>query len=143
EYYYYLDSTPTHSYMKALYKYPQAAFPYADLVAESRRRNRDDPEYELIDTGVFHENRYFDVTIEYAKVDPEDTLILITVHNRGPETARLDLMPTLWFRNRWSWVENAKRPLICHEERHDETGTHAHLKATHDQLGERFLHYQE
>ena len=103
EHYFYLDSTPTHSYMKALYKYPQAAFPYADLVAENRRRGLHDPEYELADTGVFDEQRYFDVTVEYAKAGPNDILVRITVANRGPDAARLDLLPTLWFRNTWSW----------------------------------------
>ncbi len=103
EYYYYLDATPTSSYLKCLYKYPQAAFPYDELVAENRRRTRDDPEFELIDTGVFHENRYFDVFVEYAKAAAEDILIRITAVNRGPETAPLHLLPTLWFRNTWSW----------------------------------------
>jgi hypothetical protein len=102
ECYYYLDSTPTHSYMRALYKYPQRAYPYDQLVAENRRRTRLDPEYELIDTGVFDEGRYFDVTAEYAKAAPDDLLIRITVANRGPEAASLHLMPTLWFRNTWS-----------------------------------------
>ena len=103
EEYFYLDSTPTHSYMKALYKYPQAAFPYAGLVAESRRRGLDDPEYEIVDTGAFDERRYFDVLVEYAKAGPNDLCIRITVTNHGPATARLDLLPTLWFRNTWSW----------------------------------------
>ncbi len=103
EEYFYLDSTPTHSYMKALYKYPHAAFPYAELVAENRRRGLADPEYEIADTGVFADRRYFDVTVEYAKAGPNDILVRITVANRGPEAARLDLLPTLWFRNTWSW----------------------------------------
>ncbi len=103
EQYFYLDSTPTHSYMKALYKYPQAPFPYAALVAENRRRGLADPEYELADTGVFDERRYFDVLVEYAKAGPNDLCIRITVANHGPEAARLDLLPTLWFRNTWSW----------------------------------------
>ena len=103
EYYFYLDSTPTHSYMKYLYKYPQAAFPYADLVETSQQRGRDEFEYELIDTGVFDEDRYFDVFVEYAKASPEDVLVRITVHNRGPEPADLHVLPTLWFRNEWSW----------------------------------------
>jgi hypothetical protein len=101
--YFYLDSTPTHSYMKALYKYPQAEFPYAQLAAENGRRSRLDPEFELADTGVFHENRYFDVFAEYAKGSPNDILIRITVANRGPEPATLHLLPTLWFRNTWIW----------------------------------------
>ncbi|HEX2619065.1 MAG TPA: hypothetical protein VHL11_02930, partial [Phototrophicaceae bacterium] len=103
EYYFYLDSTPTHSYMKLLYKYPQAAFPYGDLVAENRRRGFGDFEYELIDTGVFADNRYFDVEVEYAKAAPDDVLIRINVTNRGASAAELTLLPTLWFRNTWSW----------------------------------------
>ena len=103
ECYFYLDSTPTHSYMKALYKYPQAEFPYDRLVDENRRRTRLDPEFELIDTGIFDGGRYFDVTAEYAKAAPDDILIRLTVGNRGPEPARLHLLPTLWFRNTWSW----------------------------------------
>ena len=102
EYYFYLDSTPTHSYMKYLYKYPQAAFPYADLVETNRRRTRDEMEYELLDTGVFDEDRYFDVFVEYAKAGPEDILIQITAANRGPEAAELHVLPTLWFRNDWA-----------------------------------------
>src|SRR5215203_2830928 len=95
EYYYYLDSTPTHSFMGFLYKYPQAAFPYNDLVETNRRRGRHEPEYELIDTGVFDEDRYFDVFVEYAKAAPEDVLVRVTVHNRGPEAAELHVLPTL------------------------------------------------
>ena len=110
EYYFYLDSTPTHSYMKYLYKYPQAAYPYADLVETNRRRNRHDMEYELLDTGVFHENRYFDVFVEYAKSAAEDILVRITAINRGPEVADLHLLPTLWFRNDWSkWIAESNR----------------------------------
>ncbi len=110
EYYFYLDSTPTHSYMKYLYKYPQAAFPYADLVQTSRGRSRDEFEYELLDTGVFHEDRYFDVFVEYAKAGPEDILVRITAANRGPEPAELHLLPTLWFRNDWSsWIAESNR----------------------------------
>lgn len=103
ECYYYLDSTPTHSYMKALYKYPQAAFPYAQLVEENRRRGKGDPEFELLDTGVLEGGRYFDMFAEYAKAAPNDILIRITVANRGPDEATLHLLPTLWFRNTWSW----------------------------------------
>ncbi|WP_447862290.1 MGH1-like glycoside hydrolase domain-containing protein [Nitrospira calida] len=103
ECYFYLDSTPTHSYMKALYKYPQAEFPYARLVEENRRRGKDDPEFELLDTGVFDDNRYWDVLAEYAKASPDDLLIRLTIANRGPEPATLHLLPTLWFRNIWSW----------------------------------------
>jgi hypothetical protein len=110
EHYFYLDSTPTHSYMKYLYKYPQTAFPYADLVDTSKSRNRTQLEYELLDTGVFDQNRYFDVFVEYAKDSPTDILIQITAHNRGPEAANLHLLPTLWFRNCWSWQGGATRP---------------------------------
>ena len=110
EYYFYLDSTPTHSYMKQLYKYPQAAYPYADLVETNGRRNRDDMEYELLDTGVFNDDRYFDVFVEYAKGGPEDILVKITAANRGPEAAELHLLPTLWFRNDWSsWIAESNR----------------------------------
>jgi hypothetical protein len=103
ECYFYLDSTPTHSYMKALYKYPQAEFPYAQLIEENRRRGKQDPEFELIDTGIFDRNRYFDVFAEYAKAAPDDLLIRITVANRSPEAATLHLLPTLWYRNTWIW----------------------------------------
>src|SRR5215467_3203604 len=103
EYYFYLDSTPTHSYMKYLYKYPHAEFPYGQLVEENRRRGKNQPEFELLHTGVFNDNRYFDVFVEYAKTDVEDILIKITVTNRGPESSNLRLLPTLWFRNVWSW----------------------------------------
>ena len=112
EYYFYLDATPTHSYMKMLYKYPQAEFPYADLVAENGRRNRTESEYELVDTGVFAENRYFDVFVEYAKADVEDILIKITAFNRGPDEAQLHLLPSVWFRNTWSWGRDDRRPSI-------------------------------
>ncbi len=112
EYYFYLDSTPTHSYMKYLYKYPQAAFPYDQLVEENRKRGKREPEYELMDTGVFNENRYFDVFMEYAKAAPEDILIKITAWNRGPEEAQLDLLPTLWFRNIWSFGEKHGHPQL-------------------------------
>src|SRR5205823_13565267 len=110
EYYFYLDSTPTHSYMRALYKYPQRAFPYAELVAENRRRGKDQPEYELVDTGIFAENRYFDVEVEYAKASPTDLVIRITATNRGPEAAPLHILPTLWFRNTWAWQRTAPDP---------------------------------
>src|SRR6266478_1546949 len=110
EYYFYLDSTPTHSYMKYLYKYPHAAFPYADLVETNRRRSKDDMEYELLDTGVFKDDRYFDVFVEYAKEGPEDILVRITAANRGPDAAELHLLPTLWFRNDWSaWIAASNR----------------------------------
>jgi hypothetical protein len=113
EYYFYLDSTPTHSYMKMLYKYPQAEFPYKALADENRRRGRSEPEFELYDTGVFRENRYFDVFAEYAKGSDEDIFIRITAYNRGPEAATLHLLPTLWFRNTWSWGKDLRRPVIC------------------------------
>ena len=103
ECYFYLDSTPTHSYLRSLYKYPQAEFPYQRLKEENQRRGRDLPEFELVDTGVFDQQRYFDVTVEYAKGNPDDILILVTVVNHGPEAAALHLLPTLWFRNSWSW----------------------------------------
>src|SRR3954453_16553315 len=112
ELYYYLDSTPTHSYMKYLYKYPQAAFPYSDLVEENRRRGRAGREYELLDTGVFDEDRYFDVFVEYAKAGVEDICVRIEVANRGPDAAELDLLPTLWFRNTWSWGKGATAPSL-------------------------------
>jgi hypothetical protein len=112
EYYFYLDSTPTHSYMKYLYKYPQREFPYRDLVATNARRSREELEYELIDTGVFDDDCYFDVVVEYAKQSPEDILIRVSVHNRGPEPARLHLLPTLWFRNTWSWGEEDEKPAL-------------------------------
>jgi hypothetical protein len=110
ECYFYLDNTPTHSYVKALYKYPQAAFPYASLVTESQRRGRGDGEYELLDTGVFEADRYFDVQVEYAKADAEDILIRYTVTNRGPDRACLDVLPTIWFRNTWSWSSESRKP---------------------------------
>ena len=110
EYYFYLDSTPTHSYMKMLYKYPQAAYPYGDLVQTNSQRSREEMEYELLDTGVFNEDRYFDVFIEYAKAGPEDILVKITAINRGPEASKLQLLPTLWFRNDWSkWIAESNR----------------------------------
>ncbi|MGE3152261.1 MAG: glucosidase [Nitrospiraceae bacterium] len=114
EYYFYLDSTPTHSYMKFLYKYPQAAFPYSDLVETNRRRSREEMEYELLDTGIFNEDRYFDVFVEYAKASPEDILIKITLANRGPEEAELHVLPTLWFRNDWApWItRRGEKPLL-------------------------------
>ncbi|MGH7219320.1 MAG: MGH1-like glycoside hydrolase domain-containing protein, partial [Nitrospiraceae bacterium] len=110
EYYFYLDSTPTHSYMKYLYKYPQAAFPYDDLVTTNRGRSRNEMEYELLDTGIFKDDRYFDVFVEYAKEGPDDLLVQITAVNRGPEQAELHLLPTLWFRNDWAfWISPSNR----------------------------------
>jgi hypothetical protein len=131
EYYFYLDSTPTHSYMKYLYKYPQAEYPYKQLI-EGNRRSRQEMEYELIDTGVFDNSRYFDVFVEYAKASPEDMLIQITIANRGPETATLHVLPTLWFRNTWSWGEEVKRPQL----RQDRAGV---VVASSPDLGDRFF----
>ncbi len=132
EYYFYLDSTPTHSYMKYLYKYPQREFPYRDLVETNGSRSRDEMEYELLDTGLFDDDRYFDVFVEYAKSDPEDVLIRISVHNRGPEAAQIHLLPTLWFRNAWSWGDNEPKPIL--KQIDDAT-----LLASHPKLGERTL----
>jgi hypothetical protein len=112
EYYFYLDATPTSSYLKMLYKYPQAEFPYAGLVAANRSRTKTDPEYELLDTGIFDENRYFDVVVEYAKATPEDLLMAVTVHNRGPDDAELHVLPTVWFRHTWSWAGAEERPSL-------------------------------
>jgi hypothetical protein len=128
EYYFYLDSTPTHSYMKYLYKYPQREFPYHDLVETNRRRSQIEFEYELLDTGVFDADRYFDVFVEYAKADPEDVLIRVSVHNRGPEVAELHLLPTLWFRNTWSGNDGNSRPLLRQLEQ-------GRARASHPQLG--------
>jgi hypothetical protein len=137
EYYYYLDSTPTHSYMKYLFKYAQAAYPYEQLIENNRRRGRGGLEYELLDTGIFDQDRYFDVFVEYAKGAPEDVLIRITVHNRGPEAAELHVLPTLWFRNQWSWQGPAERPsLRCVP---GATGQSV-VQAVHPQLGERYLY---
>ena len=136
EYYFYLDSTPTHSYMKYLYKYPQAAYPYDELVKTSRGRSRREPEYELIDTGVFDQDRYFDVFVEYAKASAEDLLIEVTVCNRGPEPATLHLLPTVWFRNTWSWGAGGPRPSL-RQVAHDARGSVIGLDCP--ELGARFL----
>ena len=112
EYWFYLDSTPTHSYLKCQYKYPQRAFPYEDLVATNARRGKQDMEYELLDTGIFDEDRYFDVIVEYAKGAHDDILMLVTAHNRGPDAATLHLLPTLWFRNTWSWGDEVSKPTL-------------------------------
>ncbi len=136
EYYFYLDSTPTHSYMKYLYKYPQGEFPYAKLAEENRRRGRRDGEYKLIDTGVFDEDRYFDVVVEYAKTTPEELLMRIHITNRGPERAELTLLPTLWFRNTWSWGLDARRPRM----REGATAKNLSLvELEHEYYGKRFL----
>src|SRR5579862_2596602 len=133
EYYFYLDSTPTHSYMKYLYKYSQAAYPYDHIVATNRDRGRLDFEYELLDTGVFDDDRYFDVFVEYAKAAPEDILIQITVCNRGREPATLHVLPTLWFRNTWSWGQDARRPQL----RRAAEASAGIVTASHPDLGER------
>jgi len=132
EYYFYLDSTPTHSYMKYLYKYPQAAFPYDKIVKTNQLRGRQDYEYELLDTGVFDDDRYFDVFVEYAKADPGDILIRITAWNRGPDTATLQILPTLWFRNTWSWGEATARPVLWKADGNA-------VVARHHELGEFYL----
>ncbi len=137
EVYYFLDNTPLHTYMKALYKYPQRAYPYADLVDENRRRGRQDDEYELVDTGVFAENRYFDVTVEYAKASPEDIVIRITATNRGPDDAPFHLLPTLWFRNTWAWGRDDRRPEL-RDVTPDRPGPRL-IHARHWQLGEYWL----
>ena len=130
ELYYYLDATPTHSYLKMLYKYPQREFPYAQLVEENARRKGDSrlPEFELLDTGIFDDDRYWDVFVEYAKAAPEDILMRVTVHNRGPEAATLHLLPQLWFRNTWSWKPDAKKPQLS-------LGESGAIAAKHDELG--------
>lgn len=130
EYYFYLDSTPTHSYMKYLYKYPQAAFPYDDLVETNRNRNRYELEYELLDTGIFDDDRYFDVFVEYAKADTEDLLIKISIANRGPETAPIHVLPTLWFRNTWSWANGGAKPTLTTIEGTGNSVVHAHITDT-------------
>ena len=137
EYYFYLDSTPTHSYMKFLYKYPQRAYPYADLVATNRRRSRNEFEYELLDTGIFNDDRYFDVYVEYAKESPEDILIRISATNRGPDSATLHVLPTLWFRNSWTWWTDPAKPalrLVANPRR-----SHI-IAASHAELGDRWLY---
>jgi len=133
ELYYYLDATPTHSFLRMLYKYPQRAFPYDALVDGNRRRGMDEPELELIDTGAFHESRYFDVFVEYAKASPDDVLMRISVHNRGPDDARLDVLPQLWFRNTWSWTAAAARPELHALEA-------STIGALHPELGSYTLH---
>ena len=136
EHYFYLDSTPTHSYMKYLYKYPQCEFPYARLSEENRRRRKDQPEFELLDTGVFDDDRYFDIFVEYAKADVDDILIKITVANRGPESANLRVLPTIWFRNTWSWGNTDARP----ELHQSHSGVNPVIELNHVQLGRRWLH---
>jgi len=135
ELYYYLDAVPTHAYQRMLYKYPQGPFPYAALIEENRRRGFDDPEYELIDTGLFEESRYFDVTIEYAKAGPDDILMRITALNRGPDAASLHLLPQLWARNTWSWQTDAPRPQLT-------ALTAQQVLARHPELADMRLHLE-
>jgi hypothetical protein len=137
EYYFYLDSTPTHSYMKYLYKYPQTPYPYNQIVATNRQKGRHELEYELLDTGVFDGDRYFDVFVEYAKASPEDVLVLLTIANRGPEAARLHVVPTLWFRNTWSWGEEGPKLGLRRLEGPRGIGV---VAASHAELGERYLY---
>ncbi|MFB2922985.1 MULTISPECIES: MGH1-like glycoside hydrolase domain-containing protein [Aerosakkonema] len=140
EYYFYLDSTPTHSYMKCLYKYPHQAFPYDRLVAENGRRSRKEPEFELLDTGIFDDDRYFDIFVEYAKNSPEDILIQVSIINRGAEARKLHLLPTLWFRNTWSWNGIKDKPFakVSHTE-----NKFSVIEASHPTLGERWLYCQD
>ena len=139
EYYFYLDSTPTHSYMKFLYKYPHTEFPYGQLVGENRRRGKDTPEFELMDTGVFDEDRYFDIEVEYAKLSPEDILIRANVTNRGPEAAELHVLPSIWFRNTWAWESGAPRPAL----RRIESARNASaIQLCHEKYGHRWLFCQ-
>jgi len=140
EYYFFLDSLPSHAYMKILYRYPQRAFPYAQLVEENRRRTRLDPEYELIDTGLLDDDRFFDVFVEYAKASTDDVLVKITVANRGPERAQLTLLPTLWFRNVWSWKAGVAKPTL--EEEAGESDIKA-VRALHERLGTFHFYCEE
>ena len=133
EYYFYLDSTPTHSYMKYLYKYPQVEYPYVDLIQTNRRRGRHDMEYELLETGVFDQDRYFDVFVEYAKHAAEDLLVQISVVNRGPEPATIHLLPSLWFRNTWTWWPGTPKPSLKQLTAKDGWKV---IAASHAQLGE-------
>ncbi|MEL7418591.1 MAG: glucosidase [Cyanobacteria bacterium J06648_1] len=137
EYYFYLDNTPTHSYMKYLYKYPQSEYPYADLVAENQRRGFTDPEYELLDTGIFDEDQYFDIFVEYAKASDEDILVRVTAHNRGAVEKPLHILPTLWFRNTWSWYKDATKPQLKVRDRQN---NHSVIEADHPSLGKRWLY---
>ncbi|MGA8380243.1 MAG: glucosidase, partial [Stellaceae bacterium] len=138
EYYYYLDNTPTHSYMKFLYKYPQQKYPYRDLIDTNRRRGRDEPEYELIDTGVFDGDRYFDLQVEYAKAAPHDILIEISIANRGPEAATIHVLPTLWFRNTWAWWPGPAKPMLRQTAASNGVPT---IAAAHPELGGWYLQF--
>ena len=140
EYYFYLDNTPTHSYMKYLYKYPQGEYPYADLVEENQRRGFEDPEYELLDTGIFDEDKYFGIFIEYAKASDEDILIKVTAHNRGNEEKPLHILPTLWFRNTWSWYKDADKPKLKIYAQED---SYSVIEADHPGLGKRWLYCRD
>src|SRR5262249_35853430 len=131
----YVDNLPTHSYQRYLYKYPQAEFPYNDLVAVNRSRSRHEFEYELIDTGVFDEDRYFDVEVEHVKAAPDDILCRITGNNRSWQDAALQVLPTLWFRNTWSWEDGEPRPRLAHV-----AAAHPVVRAEHHQLGVFYLH---
>src|SRR5205823_703311 len=133
EIYYYLDATPTHSYLKMLYKYPQREFPYGPLVEENQRRGRDELEFELLETGIFDDDRYFDVFAEYAKAGPQDLLMRVTVHNRGPEAATIHLLPQLWFRNTWSWNPGSTKPKMT-------LTNDGVVAANHPELGAYNLH---
>src|SRR5688572_17598538 len=137
EYYFYLDSSPTHSFMRYLYKYPQAEYPYEKLIVENGKRNRNDLEYELIDTGIFNDDRYFDCFVQYAKAGPDDILIEITVANRGADAASLHVLPTLWFRNTWSWGGKSERPSLSTMAQSDAL---AIVEAKHPKLGTRYLY---
>ena len=135
ELYYYLDNTPTHSYMKFLYKYPQREFPYDQLAEMNRNRNRTQPEFEIIDTGIFNDNAYFDIFIEYAKAGTHDILVRITVFNRNRDEARLHILPQLWFRNTWSWSGNTDKPAII--------GTdNSFLQINHKELGKYYFYFE-
>ena len=136
EYWFYLDSTPTHSYLKCQYKYPQREFPYFDLVSTNQRRGKQDMEYELLDTGIFDDDRYFDVVVEYAKAAPDDILMLVTAHNRGPDPATVHLLPTLWFRNTWSWGDETPKPSLTAV---DDGGGVVTARASHAELGDWLL----
>ncbi|PSN11507.1 glucosidase, partial [filamentous cyanobacterium CCT1] len=139
EYYFYLDNTPSHAYMKYLYKYPQRAFPYDQLVQENQQRGYHDREFELVDTGIFEDSRYFDVGVEYAKHTDEDMLIRISATNRGPEAKPLHLLPTLWFRNTWSWEEGSEKPSL-HQQTDGTPADTAVVAAHHPTLGDRWLY---
>jgi hypothetical protein len=134
ELYYYLDATPSHSYLKILYKYPQLAFPYSELIEENSRRGKTDPEYELLDTGLFDDNQYFDVFVEYAKSDADDILMRITAYNRASQPAPLHILPQLWCRNTWSWGYDATRPSLSASEAHS-------ISIAHDKLGDYYCYF--